>query len=719
MNIQRIIVLRVLVMSLFVALIGRLFVMQIVTGDDYIKIAQDGRQREIVEPAVRGFIMDQNGRILAGNQSTIVVSISKQILEDQEDNGESVLKKLAPLLNTTAETLAAKLTICGTEGAAKPPVCWNGSYYQPIPVAENVTGDMAVRIKERRSEFPGVSAEISPVRTIPAPLGVNLAHVLGYLGPVNDTELEERNGTDQELQRTDLIGRAGVEATYDQQLRGVPGVTALSIDRAMTVIDTISQTKPVPGSHVILTVDAALQRVVEDELYNAILRARTQGFAGDSGAAVVVDVTDGSILAMASYPTYDPALWLDGVTDKEYKQLTADSSNAPLISRVTQGLFAPASTFKVITTAAAAAAKLPMGSTKYACPSQITIGDRTMTNYESNSYGDITVARALEVSCNTVFYKIGYDMWLKDGGNTPRPNTADYIETAAKAFGLGKKTGIDLPSEYPGRVGGRAFKIARYEQYKDLWCQRGEYGYPDIEKTDPQRAAYLKLLAQENCVDGGRFRGGDAANLSIGQGDTVATPLQMAMAYAAIANGGTLWRPHVVKAIAAADGSSYKVIKPKKNGSLPVTQDVRKYIVEALKGVVTDGSAMFPFTGWPQSKVAVAAKTGSGQAGNGKDSTSWFASFAPANSPRYAVVMMVSQGGTGSLTSGPSVRKIYEAIFGVEGTNVRPANSVLAGGLPASTLPKIGKDGAVATNEGTDRANKNVLKRYGRTAAIL
>jgi penicillin-binding protein 2 len=335
-----------------------------------------------------------------------------------------------------------------------------------------------------------------------------------------------------------------------------------------------------------------------------------------------------------------------------------------------------------------------------------------MANHESNAYGNISVRRAIEVSCNTVFYKLGYDMWLRDGGNNPIAKTNDYIEKMALKFGLGRKTGIDLPSELAGRVGGRAFRSDQYEKYRDLWCLRAKTGYPDVAKTDPTRAAYLKALAKENCTDGGKWRGGDAANLSIGQGDTAVTPLQMALVYSAIANGGKILEPHVVKAIVSADGQIVKRIQPKIKSRVTISPSLRSYLLTALRGVVTDGTGKSPFSGWPQSRVSVAAKTGSGENGD-KDPTSWFASFAPSDSPRYAVVMMVEQGGTGALTSGPGVRKIYEALYGIKGSEVKPKRAVLENSVPASKLPRIKKDGSIEALPGTKRVDGIIKTMFG------
>jgi penicillin-binding protein 2 len=266
----------------------------------------------------------------------------------------------------------------------------------------------------------------------------------------------------------------------------------------------------------------------------------------------------------------------------------------------------------------------------------------------------------------------------------------------AKAYGYGKRTGIDLPSESRGRVGGRAFKTALNAQLHDAWCARAKTGYPEVAKTDGARARYLKALAVENCAAGGLYRGGDEVNLAIGQGDTVVTPLQVATAYAALANGGTIWQPQVAKGLVGSDGKVVSVFKPKKTGSLPVSKANLAFLRDAFSQVTSQpyGTGHNPFKGFPLGQIPIAAKTGTGQASGGDQSTSWFATFAPANKPKYAVVMMVSQGGTGAGTSAPSVRKIYEAIYGVTGSTVDPSKSVLGKtAAPATTLPTVRADG--------------------------
>lgn len=684
-----------------ITLLGRLAYLQVVAGDQYQRAAADNRIREVVTPAVRGLILDSQGRSLTTNRTTLVVSVDRTELADQPDEGKAVKVRLGKALGISAARISDALTLCGAPEAAKPPKCWNGSPYQPIPVAKDVPTRVALSIMERREDFAGVSAELEAVREYPAPNDANGAHLLGYLGPVTEEEIEAQQKARKEptarqkLRSTDLVGRAGLEAEYDEFLRGVPGIRSLAVNNAGVVTGTVDTTRSKPGNYLVTTLDASVQAVAEKALKERIDAARAGttyncdgGCAADAGAVVVLDVKTGRVVAMASYPTYDPNIWVGGVSQKEYDRLIDPDSNTPLLSRAVAGEFAPASTFKVVSTAAAANAGDSL-SASYPCTSTIEIGNQTKRNFESEAFGDISVKRALEVSCNTVFFKLGYGAWLRDGGITPNSNAKEAFVETARGFGYGTETGIDLPGERPGRVVSREDRRKQWEDNKADYCKRGREGYPEV--SDASRAAYLKAIAAENCVDGWQYRGGDAANFAIGQGDTLTTPLQVATAYAAIANGGTLWQPQVAKAVVGPTGKVIERFAPKKNGTLPASDSTIAYLQSSLRGVATDGTARGLFADFP---VQVAAKTGSGQVA-GKDDTSWFASYAPANDPQYAVVMMISQGGTGSGTSGPGVKKIYEALFGVSGNTVDPKKSVLLGGTLPTELPRIAKDGTV------------------------
>jgi penicillin-binding protein 2 len=308
-----------------------------------------------------------------------------------------------------------------------------------------------------------------------------------------------------------------------------------------------------------------------------------------------------------------------------------------------------------------------------------------------------------------VFYKFAYETWLREGGLHPKKGTKDPFTEMAKAYGLGRPTGIDLPGEADGRIADRAWKQAYWKATRDFYCAKAKTGYPDVARKDPQRAAYLLQLSKENCVDGWAYRGGDAANFAIGQGDTTTTPLQMARVYATVANGGTLVTPHIGRAIMSPEGQLVRRLEPKPAGHIPVSKATLSWLRSALRGVTERGTGYGPFARaqFPLGKVPVASKTGTGEV-YGKQTTSWFASFAPADKPQYAVVMMISQGGTGSGISGPSVAELYKTLFGVKGSTVDLAKAAPPGGHPTTALPVVRPDGTVEqpAGDGSARADR-------------
>lgn len=713
---MRLVVLQVLVLSLLVTLTGRLWYLQVLAADNYRAAAAENGTREIITPAARGMILDSRGRPLARNRTALVVSISRTVMMRQPDDGRALVAKVARVIGEPVEAVWEKTRLCGSAGAPPAPRCFNGSPYQPIPLTDEASTQMALQIMERREDFPGVSAELTAVREYPRPLGATAAHELGYLGPVSDEELAVRitgaaaasdpdsPQTETVLQRTDLIGRAGLERQYDADLRGRPGVKTLSVDIRGGVSGVLSETEPTPGNYLVTTIDADVQAEAEKQLEAAIMRARGEGdinkgyatkLKADSGAVVVLDVTTGGIVAMASWPTYDPNIWVGGISSADYKAITSRKNAYPNQSRAFQGEFAPASTFKAVSLPAAVRAGYSVRRS-YNCPGAYSVGGALKTNYESQAYGLISMRRAIEVSCDTIFYKFAYETWVRMGGLDVKKNAKDPFTEMAKAFGLGRRTGLDLPSEADGRIADRTWKRAYWKATKDFYCAKARTGYPEVARDDPRRAAYLLLLSKENCVDGYAYRGGDAANFAIGQGDTTTTPLQMARVYAAVANGGTLVTPHVGRAVMTPSGQLVRRIEPEPAGRVPVSRATLGWLRAALRGVTEVGTGYGPFfrAGFPLDKVPVASKTGTGEV-YGKQSTSWFASYAPADKPRYAVVMMVSQGGTGSGVSGPSVAELYKKLFGIKGSQVDLGRASPPGGRPTSDLPAVRPDGTV------------------------
>lgn len=677
----RLITIQVLVVSLLLTLGGRLWYLQVRNGDEYAKEASGNHVQQVVQPAVRGSILDSRGVPIADNETRLVVSASRTELMKMKDDGKAVLAKLADVLGLKPSEVEGKVRLCDAE---TPQPCWNGSPYQPIPITDEAKPKQALQIRERAEEFPGITAEPTAVRRYAAPGGSNTAQVLGYLSPVTDDEIKKAENSESPYLRSDQVGRSGLERTYDKELRGKAGVTRYEVDNLGRVIGQAENDPTVPGANVVTSIDARVQAVAEYELNEAMKAARkefdrntSRTYKADSGAVVVMENKTGRIVSMASNPAYDPNAWVGGISGKDYNKLTGKNSNYPLLNRAIQGQAAPGSIFKVISSTAAVNAGYDFNG-NYPCPSSYSIGGQVFKNFESKGYGSIDLGRALEVSCDTVFYGLAHKEWRKDGGNKPKKNPGDFFYKTASQFGLGKETGIDLPNEVTGRVPDRQWKKDYWKANKDAWCKTGKKG-----------GDYAEQIAYENCLEGMKMRAGDAVNYSIGQGDTLVTPIQMATIYSAIANGGTLYDPTVGKAVISPDGKKTEMIEPKAHGKLPFDKKTGKQIDAALAGVATTGSAAWRFGGWPQDKIPMHAKTGTAEV-YGKQTTSWFASYTDD----YSIVMTISQGGTGSGASGPAVRKIYEAMYGLDEDGKQNLKKALMP-KPRTDLPKIEPDGSI------------------------
>ncbi|MGI8578108.1 MAG: penicillin-binding protein 2 [Nocardioidaceae bacterium] len=685
----RLVVIQVIVFSLFLTLFARLWYMQVVSGDTYQAAAVSNAVRTVDIAAPRGLIVDDEGRPLVANRTSWVITVDRSVVDRLAASTRHVMfGRLAHTLGLSYAALARRTKMCGEAGAADPPVCWNGSPYAPVPVASDVSQAVAASILERAEDYPGVTAEAQKVRAYPAPDGVNAAQVLGYISSITGSELKaaDQRG-DSALNPTSLVGRSGLEYQYDKYLRGVSGVNSVSVDSMGRVLGTSGRTPPRPGDTLVTSIDAKVQSVAEGELRRSILKARqtydpvtNRKYVADSGSVVVLDAKNGRLVAMASYPTYNPNIWVGGITQSDLNRLYSTSSGTPLLSRPMQGLFAPGSTFKPFTTAAA----LTHGFTTHSmldCSSSFTVGNRVFKNYESAAYGMLTFAQALQLSCDTFFYRVGYSEWLKEGGSSTNVNISDPLVNNAKAFGFGKQTGIDLPGEVSGRIADRKWKLSYWKANKAYYCKLGKQGGYD----------YIHVFAREFCTDGWRYSAGDAVNFAIGQGDTVLTPLQLAVGYAAISNGGTLWEPRVGKAIIDPAGHVIKHIQPQVASKLSLPPNVLHYIDQALLGTAKVGTMAWKMGGFPLDKVHIRSKTGTAEV-YGKQTTSWVASY----DKQYVVIMQISQGGTGSGTSGDSVRRIWQALYGVHGIHVDPSQAAQPGAHPPIGLPVFHLNGSIS-----------------------
>jgi penicillin-binding protein 2 len=676
-------VVQIFIFSLLFGLLGRLFYLQVAAGPIYRDAALSIQSRDVVTPATRGLIVDSSGVPLALNRVGVAITVDRTKIDRQPDKGVAVLQSLSALLKIEYKDLYQRTRLCGELPKGARAGCWTGSRFQPIPLTKEADPELALRIVERPDQFPGISATPVSIRNYPANVGANAAHLLGYIGPLTDEDLSGANG--RSYFRSESIGKAGLEIQYDEYLRGSPGIKTVIVDRKEAVTSTTQNSKPVGGNHLVTSIDVRVQAAAESALADAVRRARAMGYPSDGAAAVVMDVRNGQIIALASHPTYDPNAYERGLTVAEAKNLYNEKAGVPALSRALQGLFAPASTFKTVSAVAAANAGYDLSAT-YDCPSQVEVGTRAFQNFESKAQGRISMTKAMAISCDTIWYRIAFDEWLRDGGLKPKSNANDYFFKAAKGFQIGVKTGIDLPSESSGRLADREWRKSWYEQNKDFYCNYKE------RSSKSQQTAFLVQLAYENCLDGDKIRAGDAVNFSIGQGDTVISPLKLAQMYAAIANGGTILKPTIAKAIVKTDGTVIKEFKPEKLGVIPADKKTLKFLTTSLREVVVSGTGAGAFNLFP---IPISGKTGTAQVfgrnpnGSAKADTSWFASYGPTNKPRFAVVMMVSQGGFGASVSGVGTRKIYETLLGVEGSKVNSAKILFPSGIPPVGLPKI------------------------------
>jgi penicillin-binding protein 2 len=390
--------------------------------------------------------------------------------------------------------------------------------------------------------------------------------------------------------------------------------------------------------------------------------------------AAVVETTGGRIVAMASYPDYNPSVWTNGVSQKEFNYLFGDSSGDPVMNYATQGQYPPGSTFKVTSTAAAVADGFPLNGL-YNCPATVTIGGRSFANDGQPNLGPISFREALIQSCDTVYYNVAYQMWQSDDYKAnfqlnPHPPT-QKMQQMELDWGFGNYTGVDLPEDAPGTIPTRQWLYGMYEDNAhkgENWCKNGKAS-----------GSYVQQIEYDDCQSGWVWGPGQAVIAAIGQGYVTSSPLQLTNAYTALANGGTLYSPRIGEAFVSASGKLVQKINPPVIRKLPVASETLAYIRSALAGVVTQGTAAGAFGGFPLNQVCVAGKTGTAEI-EGKNATSVFASFAPCQNPQFVVVVMLPNSGYGADAAAPAVRTIWDGIYGLEGHKAA---------LPGGKLPPI------------------------------
>jgi len=676
---RRLQVVAVLVASLVLTLIGRLYYVQVLDGHKPRQTAGQLHDGRIVVPAPRGEIVDARGRPLVSNKITHVVTVDREAVQAQPGNGVAVLARLAVLLGVPQRDLAQEITPCSVH---VPSPCWTGEPFQPVPVDPDASTATVLALSEHRENYPGVAVETQTARDYPG--GALAAHLLGYTGAVSAAD--EKNN--HALHDADTIGRSGLEEQYDSILRGMDGAQIVQLDPRGNSVGAGREIAAEPGDTLVTSIDRNVQVLAEQAIAKQITDSRAKGKPATGAAVVVMDPNTGRIVASASYPSYDPQVFIGGISVADYARLTGPGANDPLVDRAIAGAYAPGSTFKLITSSSIISHGEANLDGSYPCPASLAVDGRVKTNFDSESPGyPLTLRQALQVSCDTWFYSFAASEFYADQGRVDAhrsPN--EYLQHMAAAYGVGRAPGIDLPADEQasGSYADREKRLARWTLNKTQYCADAKRGFPG-----ELNRAYLTKLASENCTDGWRYRAGDNADMAIGQGETTVSPLQLAVAYSALVNGGRIWRPTLGWAVADAGGKIVRTVKPTVRNKVPVSQQTLDYIANSLHFEDSHSvSGALAFDGSPY-KTQLGAKTGTAEV-FGKQDTSWFASWGPVSrnahghpSARFVVVGMVEQAGTGATAAAPMVRTVYDGLFGVG----RPA--VLPGSRPSTTLPHL------------------------------
>lgn len=656
----RVTFLTVLIIGLFIALFARLWFLQVLTGDRYVELADTNRLQTVVVDAPRGDILTEDGEALVQNRPALTVSADRQALLDNEgeplgEEAELAIQRLAELLELEVDEVMDRLT------------SRRYSPFRPVPLAFDVAPEIMFTVQEHQELFPGVVAETLPVRSFPH--GDLAAHVVGYLNQISEEELNHEDFAD--YRGGDMIGRAGLEASYERYLRGTEGTRLLEVNAQNRVLDVLRETEPVQGNDLVVTLDLELQAATELILASGIVESRSfvrddgEHLPSSAGAAVVLDVDTGAVLAMASYPSYDPREFIGGL-DEAYAEYLYNDPDVPqpTINRAIQGRYPPGSVYKTVTAAAYVEAGHVTPSTLVPCPSSYEQGGNVFNNWNPFDEGAMDLSTALMRSCDTYFYELAYEQWLAEDRqlqaadrDLSEAEIDEVVPEVARRFGFGRRLGIDLPSEAAGYVPDRRSKHETWLQTRDRDCR---FADQLEEGTYPQR------VSEDRCQFGGRWRGGDAINTSIGQGETATTPLQVAASYLAIANGGELLRPHLGRAIVSPEGEVIEEFGREVIGTLDIDTATLAALKDGLERVVLDeaGTGNEAFDGFPLDRYPVAGKTGTAEQ-QPRVPYAWFAAYAPADDPKYVVTVAVEEGGGGAQTAAPIVRGIFEHAFGI------------------------------------------------------
>lgn len=589
-----------LAVLLFAVLIFRIWFLQIISGDEYIAMAENNRVRIIREEAPRGLIYDRNMKPLVENRAGLAVTVFPAAMV----NPEAELIALSQAIGTPVEEIQQQLALHQEDT------------YRSVVVKKDITPEQKSFLIERIPlYFPGVDIKKFPLRSYPEES--TAAHVLGHVGQIDEEELMDPRYSD--YSPGDEIGKDGVEYQFDRYLRGTDGSREVEVDADGRPKRELQSIQSQPGNNVVLTIDSDMQQATEQALSDGVDMAHDAGYkAANGGAAVVMNPENGQIYAMASYPSFNPDLWVGGISDNDYQSLNEEGANDPLLNRAIAGQYPPASTFKSVTATAALEENVVTPLTDFTCAGVWDVLSQPFKCW--GSHGSVDMRTAIIQSCDIYFYNVGYRFYKSESVG---------IQRWANMYGLGTPTDVDLPGEAEGRIPDPEWKRS--------------FGQTEIDKM---------------------WLPGDSINLSIGQGDILVTPLQLATAYAAIANDGRVVTPHVgLRVEDQVTGVPLANLEPEKFTQLDVSLDTLQVIKDGLVGATGPGATVGDtFVGFsPQ----VAGKTGTAQV-VGKTDYAWYVAYAPADDPQVLVAVLIEQGGGGGKIAAPVTKNILQSFFDLQ-----------------------------------------------------
>lgn len=594
-RITRLHTLLVVCLVLFAVLLGRMVYLQLWRGDYYAKQSDGNRLRQSRILAPRGIIYDSEGKELVNNLPGYAV-----VLQKQSSYKPETLQRLSNLLQMPVEEINAKIKA-------------SENFYEPILLKNNLDQQMVTKIEEQRRYMPEVMLSVQPIRNYPYhELAV---HALGYVGEVSSYEIEQ--GLFKNISQGSLVGKGGLEKTYDKYLRGEDGAFMEEVDVAGNVVKHYDSVQPIPGKNLKLTIDYELQKELEAFTDKHLAFLRSSGIAPGARAAAVVaiDPRNGAVRAMVSRPGYDPNWFVHGISSKNWNSINNDP-NYPMNNKVITGEYPPGSTFKIVTGSAAFELK-KVGLNEPIFDGGFHPMVPTMGNAGGEVLGWLTFIKALAMSDNVYFYELGYRVGI------------DNIEKYAHIFGFGERTGIDLEGESKGLVASKKVK-------RKIWDED--------------------------------WRLGDTFNAAIGQGFNLTTPIQLSVMLSIVANGGTKYQPYLVDSIINSDGSLFEKPKRAEGKHIDVSQQTIDYIRMGMSATTQEGGTASYFDGLPK---PIAGKTGTAENSHGRDH-GLFVAYGPVDDPELVVVCIVEQGGFGSIAAGPIVYKAFEEFFQEKGYMPRP-----------------------------------------------